>query len=579
MVANLLLMLEIYQTEYSPMIVQHPFTSTGIVMNPHIGISEMLNIAQNESDLNMWREQMKKEIDAAQKPFEIYMMLNKPYCLTFLKYAMPHLSKEDFSVMLADAWIRSENPNMDRNLNKAALLDMFQQADPAELMEENERKELEEMDEVITIYRGVTSFNAKKIRSLSWTTEYSIAQTESENISANVKWGKAQSAKEGKAPFFYKKFIGFKKGEDGKPQIDEEQAKIVKFIYDRFLAGDSIKTIAQRLDELKILSPAGKEKWSCSTIHSILTNEKYKGDLIINKTYVVDCISKKVKVNRGERTKYYVENNHPAIIDAATFGRVQEELARRASKQKIKQVGTKTELGRYSGKYALSELLICGECKSHYRRCTWTIHGKKKIVWRCISRLDYGKKYCHHSPSVEESVLQDAIMNAILRTANQNAEVLNTLKLHLSMAIGGENKGDESVDLKIRINEIDTEINAMIKAVSAETVDSFDEQRAADLLNEKNLLQQQLAQIMDTKQKRENAKSRLEELYDVIDSLKNHPLTYDNQLVRQLLEGVIVESQEEIRVVFIGGLEVVESINSGNFFDKTLDRSSQICYN
>ena len=176
MVANLLLMLEIYQTEYSPMIVQHPFTSTGIVMNPHIGISEMLNIAQNESDLNMWREQMKKEIDAAQKPFEIYMMLNKPYCLTFLKYAMPHLSKEDFSVMLADAWIRSENPNMDRNLNKAALLDMFQQADPAELMEENERKELEEMDEVITIYRGVTSFNAKKIRSLSWTTEYILME-------------------------------------------------------------------------------------------------------------------------------------------------------------------------------------------------------------------------------------------------------------------------------------------------------------------------------------------------------------------------------------------------------------------
>lgn len=136
MVANLFLMLEIYQTEYSPMIVQHPFTSTGIVMNPRIGIAEILNITQNESDLGKWRELMKKEIDAAHSPFEIFMMLNKPYCLTFLKYAMPHLSKEDFSVMLADAWIRSENPNMDRNLNKAALLEMFRQADPAELMED-----------------------------------------------------------------------------------------------------------------------------------------------------------------------------------------------------------------------------------------------------------------------------------------------------------------------------------------------------------------------------------------------------------------------------------------------------------
>lgn len=175
MVANLLLMLEIYQTEYSPMIVQHPFTSTGIVMNPHIGIAGILNIAQTESDLNKWREQLKKEIYAAHSPFENFMMLNKPYCLTFLKYAMPHLSKEDFSVMLADAWMRSENPNMDRNLNKAALLEMFRQADPAELMEDSERKALEDMDEVVTIYRGVTSFNAKKIRSLSWTTEYETA--------------------------------------------------------------------------------------------------------------------------------------------------------------------------------------------------------------------------------------------------------------------------------------------------------------------------------------------------------------------------------------------------------------------
>lgn len=153
----------------------------------------------------------------------------------------------------------------------------------------------------VDVYFEEQKIHSKQPGSEFYITIYgSIAQTESENISANVKWGKAQSAKEGKAPFFYKKFIGFKKGEDGKPQIDEEQAKIVKFIYDRFLAGDSIKTIAQRLDELKISSPAGKEKWSCSTIHSILTNEKYKGDLIINKTYVVDCISKKFKRNLRE---------------------------------------------------------------------------------------------------------------------------------------------------------------------------------------------------------------------------------------------------------------------------------------
>lgn len=86
-----------------------------------------------------------------------------------------------------------------------------------------------------------------------------------------------------------------------------------------------------------------------------------------------------------------MENNHPAIIDTATFARVQEELARRASKRKVKQTGTTTEQGKYCGKYALTELLICGECGTPYRRCTWTVGGKKRIVWRCINRLDYGK--------------------------------------------------------------------------------------------------------------------------------------------------------------------------------------------
>ena len=230
----------------------------------------------------------------------------------------------------------------------------------------------------------------------------SLAQSESENISANVKWGKEQSAKQGKVSFHYKNFLGYRKGEDGKPVIDIEQAEVIRFIYDRYLAGDSMAVIAKKLNNLKILTPAGKNNWSSVTIRSILTNEKYKGDAIINKTFVVDCISKQVKINNGERKKYYVKNNHPAIIDEATFAKVQAELSRRSGKKKVKQVGAKTELGKYCWKYALTELLVCGECKTPYRRCTWTIKGKKKIVWRCISRLDFGKKYCHNSPTIEE---------------------------------------------------------------------------------------------------------------------------------------------------------------------------------
>ena len=387
----------------------------------------------------------------------------------------------------------------------------------------------------------------------------SIAQSESENISANIKWGKAQSAKEGKVIFQYKNFLGYRKGEDGQPEIVPEEAETIRLIYDRFLAGDSLKGIAELLKKKGIKSPTGKAQWQFSTIQSILSNEKYKGDAIINKTYITDCISKKVRINNGERPKYYVENSHPAIIDSATFGRVQEELARRSGKRKVRQKA-KTEQGKYSSKYAMTELLVCGECKTPYRRCTWTAGGKKKIVWRCINRLDYGKKYCHNSPTIEESILQKAVMTAIMETANQNTEVLRTLKLHIGMGLEGEKSNDNSLDLQVRIAEIDAEFRKMLDRVSTETVEAFDEETATRLMNEKSRLQQQLDNIADAEQRRENAKSRLDDIYTILDGIKNRPMEYDDQIVRQLLECIVVDSKEQVTVIFKGGLKSVQPL-------------------
>lgn len=319
--------------------------------------------------------------------------------------------------------------------------------------------------------------------------------------------------------------------------------------------------IAHELEKRGILSTAGKEKWQLSTVRSILSNEKYKGDAIINKTYITDCISKKVRTNNGERPKYYVENSHPAIIDYATFGRVQEGLARRSGKHKVKQVGTKTEQGKYSSKYALTELLICGECKTPYRRCTWTASGKKKIVWRCVNRLDYGKKYCHNSPSIEESVLQKAIMEVIMKIAIQNTNVMNTLKLHIGMGLTGENEEDNILDIRVRIAEIDAEFKRMLDCVSAETIDAFDDEKATRLMNEKSELQQQLAHYDSLQRQRENTKSRLDDICTILDGLKNHPMKYDDQIVRQLLECVVIESKEKIKIIFSGGMEVEEELN------------------
>ncbi len=147
----------------------------------------------------------------------------------------------------------------------------------------------------------------------------SIAQSESENISHNVAWGKARSAKEGNVSFSYKSFLGYRKGADGKPEIVPEQAVTVRQIYERFLSGRSLQQIADELTGSGIPTPMGKTVWQPGVIQSILSNEKYKGDALLGKTYTEDCISKKVRVNAGERPQYYVENNHPAIIDAATF--------------------------------------------------------------------------------------------------------------------------------------------------------------------------------------------------------------------------------------------------------------------
>ena len=132
----------------------------------------------------------------------------------------------------------------------------------------------------------------------------SIAQSESENISHNVAWGKARSAKDGNVFFAYKSFLGYRRGEDGKPEIDPKQAVTVRLIYDWFLSGKSLPQIAKELTESSIPTPMGRTVWQPSVVQSILSNEKYKGDALLGKTYIVDCISKKKCVNAGERVQY-----------------------------------------------------------------------------------------------------------------------------------------------------------------------------------------------------------------------------------------------------------------------------------
>ena len=380
-----------------------------------------------------------------------------------------------------------------------------------------------------------------------------MAQNESENLSANVIWGKLQSAKEGKVSFVYSQTLGYRKGADGNPEIDEEQAVIVRFIYDSFLSGATLGMIAQHLNDNGIPTVRGGE-WKKNTIQSILTNERYKGDAIINKTYVVDCLTKKVKKNNGERPKYYVENSHPAIIDSATFAKVQEEMARRSTKRQSYRKGQGEVKMKYSAKYALTNVMVCGECKSPYRRYTWVKNGQKKGVWRCECRTKFKKQYCKRSPAIEERYLHASIMNGVMGVAQENTNLLTVLKEHIGQVIGGRVE-DNSLEIQVRINEIDKEFKALIDSVTADMVDAFDQQMVGELMREKQELQKKIQEIKESKVREMVAEGRLMDIYTVMDGLKNHPLVYDDSLVRNLIEHVVVESKESILIIFKNGFE------------------------
>ena len=377
-----------------------------------------------------------------------------------------------------------------------------------------------------------------------------LSQAESESISMNVKLGIRQSLKNGNVRFSYKTFLGYRKGVDGQPEIVPEQADIVRRIYNDFLAGATYLEIAKRLTEENVPTMGGGNRWFSERIKSILKNEKYKGDALLQKTYITDPISKRVKKNNGELPMYYVENSHPAIIERRIFDRVQEEIARRAGKKKVKQTGTKTELGRYSGKYALTELLYCGECGTPYRRCTWSRNGKKKIVWRCVSRLDYGKKYCKNSPSVEESRLHNAIAAAITKKANSEEINIGGIMGHIE-SFGSRRDTDGIIQRQRRIAEIEKVIDDLARLNS-------DEAQSGELDYKFSELYAELYSVKDELEEMQSGASALDgdmlnEMREVVTGLKNHPVEYDDKVVRQLIDCIKVMSADMIKICFKDG--------------------------
>lgn len=387
-----------------------------------------------------------------------------------------------------------------------------------------------------------------------------FAQAESESISKNVSWGVRQSFKNGNVPMQYARLLGYRKGHDGNAEIIPEEAEVVKEIYRCYLDGMSMNLIADRLNEKGLTTKGGSSPYRKTVVQRILTNEKYTGDALLQKTYVTDCITKKTRKNNGELPMYLVKNHHEPIISRTDFNRVQEEMARRSAKRTIADKLTKTGQGKYSAKYALSELLICGECGEHYRRVTWTAKGFKEIKWRCVSRIQYGKKKCHSSPTVDEQAFHRAIVSAINEFCEVKDDVAKALRESIIEALDQNQNGSVHAAQQ-RIDELARNMDELIKLA---TVPETAENAMSDIAKFSEEMKM-LREFIETEKAKQAATQRgSDEVNTILERLGQEDFTlieYDDVAARQLIEKITVASKDAITVRFKGGFEIRKDLN------------------
>ena len=388
-----------------------------------------------------------------------------------------------------------------------------------------------------------------------------FAQSESESISANVRWGKRQSIKDGKVTFQYKTLLGYEKGPDGNPVIIPEEAETVRRIFEWYLAGKSVRDIRLALVAGGFRNAVGTTDWTTSNLRSILTNEKYCGDALLQKTFVKDCISKKSIPNTGQLAKVLIQNNHEAIISHEIFDAVQLELARRRAQDGRSRKSAPTGRGKFSGKYALSGLLFCGECGTAYRRVIWTQHGEKRAVWRCTSRLDYGRKYCLNSPTLDEEPLQQAVLNAINSVMSDHSALAEQLRDTMEQELApipGESMSLGDIDRAIA--DLGRQFTALLsEAADADNADGYTA-RFKSISTAMAEFKRRKAIIQQLRQEQDQANHRMQRVTMALKSTSNRLTDWDDGTIYQLLEKVTVLSRERIRVTLRDGLEIEQAV-------------------
>ena len=412
----------------------------------------------------------------------------------------------------------------------------------------------------IGVYFEEQNLDSSKVENETLIGFFSVmAQSESESISGNVKWGIHKRMRNGTYAVQFN-MLGYKRGDDGEPYIVPEEAEIVREVFNRFLDGASLGQLKDFLENKKVLTRRGKSEWSISVIRGMLSNEKYVGDILYQKTYRTDCISKKVKVNRGEMTRYLVSNNHAPIIDRDTFNLVQAELSRRTSKNK-KMDSAITEQGKYSGKYALSELLICGSCGSSYRRNSKVANGKTTYYWRCINRVEHGTKYCKDSAGVEEKMLQESICRCLSKMLEDSQEVYSLIQSNLTYAVSGNSAALDMHLIETQMKQVKQDVDNMMEKMSkTEGSTELYEKALSELFEQLVALRTQYEQARAQSEQSESVSAEVQRILNILQKTEVSFTEYDDLTVRRLVECIQVCGKEKIIVTLKGGYQAEEEL-------------------
>ena len=409
-------------------------------------------------------------------------------------------------------------------------------------------------------------FEKENINSLPPDSEFMItmygamAQSESESISSNIRRGRQMHAKVGTLKIPCHWLYGYKKDADGKFCIVPEQAEVVREIYERYKDGASLRNLKDWLEGNQIKTVLGTADWSISVIKGILTNEKYCGDVLLQKTFCTDVISKKIVKNVGQMAQYYMPDHHEAIVSREQYNAVKAEMARRSA---LRSPSKEAVTGRscYTSKYALSDRLFCGECGTLYRRKTRNIKGNIYHEWRCISRLEYGKKYCHESPTLREIPLQNAILAAINSAMSDKVALVDRIKNVVSLELlPVQGQTMSLADIERRLTQLDEQFQQLLaKAIDADDKEACNAQ-FTEILTEQTALKKQKETILQSSTDADHVCTRMKQAEQAIENTAQTITEWNENAVRQIVERVTVLSADEVLVRIKGGAEIKQRL-------------------